>query len=76
MTEVVLETEIDRKIQFDGTNWHVWVYNKKIGPPITKAEAANHLKWLNDGAHQDLININCDIIEKAFDERERANGNK
>ena len=72
----MLETEVDRKIQFDGSNWHVWVLNKKIGPPRTKTEAASHLKWLNDGALQDLLDVVTDIIEKAFTEKEIANGSK
>lgn len=73
---VKLETDISRKIQFDGTNWHVWVDNKKTGPPITKLEAASHLKWLNDGAHQDLMDGTCDLIDRAFKEQEQKNGNR
>ena len=72
----MLETEVERKIQFDGTNWHIWVLNKKIGPPRTKTEAASHLKWLNEGALQAMLDVVADIIEKAFDEKEQRNGNK
>lgn len=73
---IMLETDVDLKIQFDGNAWHVWVLNRKIGPPRTKTEAAAHLKWLKDGALQDMLHVITDIVEQAFDERERKNGNK
>ena len=77
MTGVIVELEIDlsNKIQFDGTGWHVWVDEKKIGPRLTKVEAASHLKWFNDGALQDILGIVPDIVERAFTEKEiRQNG--
>lgn len=68
----MLETEVKREIRFDGTNWYVYVLNKKVGPPRTKVEATDHLKWLNDGGLQDLLNVMVDIIDKAFKEKENG----
>lgn len=72
-----METEVHREIKFDGTNWHVYILGKKVGPNCTKVEATDKLKWLNDGALQDLMDVMCDIVEKAFreeDERKNSKG--
>jgi len=33
-----LDIVLARKIQFDGTNWNVWLGGKKIRPNSTRAE--------------------------------------
>jgi len=70
-----METEVQREIEFDGTNWYIKILGKKIGPPRTKVEATDILKWFNEGGLQDTLNVAADIIEKAFKEEEaRKNG--
>ena len=69
----MLETEVTRKIVFDGTNWQVHIHNKPVGPHCNEKEASSHLAWMNNGALQDMMNVLCDIIEKAFAEREKEN---
>ena len=71
-----LDIVLARKIQFDGTNWNVWLGGKKIRPNMTKVEAGKFLAQLNDGGLQDIFSLVPDLVEQAFDEKERANGNK
>jgi hypothetical protein len=73
---VELELDLSSKIQFDGTSWHVWIDGKKIGPNRTKIEAERNLKWLNDGALQDILGLVPDIVERAFAEKEKANNGR
>ena len=68
-----METEVRREIEFDGTNWYVKILGKKVGPPRTKTEAKDVLKWFNEGGLQDMLNVVTDIIEKAFKEEEARN---
>ena len=75
-TVVKLTPMLKRKIQFDGTSWHVWLDGKKIRPNMTKVEAGKFLTQLNDGALQDILGLVPDLVEQAFDEQERKNGNK
>ena len=75
-TVVELRPMLERKIQFDGTNWNVWLDGKKIRPNMTKVEAGKFLTQLNDGALEDILNLVPDLVESAFDEQERKNGNK
>ena len=70
-----LDIELDRKIQFDVINWNVWIDNKKIRPNMTKVEAQTFLQTLNDGALQDILGLVPDIVERAFVEQEKRNGN-
>ena len=67
---------LKRKIQFDGTNWNVWIDEKKIRPGMTKVEAGKFLIQLNDGALQDIFGLVPDLVERAFSDQERRNGNK
>jgi hypothetical protein len=78
MTGAIVELELDlsTRIQFDGTNWHVWIDGRKIGPNRTKVEANDHLRWLNEGGLQDILGIVPDIIERAFTEKEQRNNGK
>jgi hypothetical protein len=59
---VELELDLSSKIQFDGTSWHVWI--------------DRNLKWLNDGALQDILGLVPDIVERAFAEKEKANNGR
>ena len=72
----MLETDVYRGIQFDGTSWHMKLLNKVGGPPLDKETAEKFLEWWNDGGLQFTLDGFCDIVDKAFDEKERANGNK
>ena len=71
-----METDVPRKLVFDGTNWHVEVLDKQIGPMrLAKRDIDIIFKWLNDGALQDMLDVMTNIIEKAFREKEiRQNG--
>ena len=72
----MLETEVERGIEFDGTDWYVKILGKKVGSGMTKDHADVVLWWINADGLQDLIRVVADIIEKAFTEKEIANGNK
>jgi hypothetical protein len=76
MEPIMLETEVSRGIEFDGTNWYVKVLGKKVGSGMNKDHADIVLWWINAGGLQGLLDVVTDIIEKAFDEKERKNGNK
>ena len=72
----MLETDVYRGIQFDGINWYMKILDKVGGPPLDKETAEKYLEWWNAGGLQFTLDRFCDIVDKAFDEKERANGNK
>jgi len=73
----MLETEVERRIVHDGTRYHIEILGKQIGPKMrTQETATDILNWINADGLQDLIRVVADIIEKAFTEKEIANGNK
>ena len=77
MGDIVLEADVDGDIQFDGTAWHLNLLGKTCDLDMDSTQAGTVLWFLNNGGLQFLVGeIAPDIIEKAFDERERKNGNK
>ena len=74
---IMLETDVDFKSEFDGSDWHVALGDEPPGGPGLDSETAGKiLRWLSGGGLQYIMDCNCKFIEKAFRERERANGNQ
>ena len=72
----MLETDVDYKSEFDGTEWHVNLENNPGGPGMDAETAGKVLWWLSNGGLQYVMDCNCKIIERAFREREMKNGNQ
>ena len=73
----MLQTDVERDIEFDGSAWHLVVLGKTFDLDMDATQAGTVLWFLNNEGLQFLVGeIAPDIIEKAFDEQERRNGNK
>jgi hypothetical protein len=69
-----MEVEVNTGREFDGTNWYVTIDGTKLGPPLTKVEADDKLKWLRGKTLQQWVDIYSAMIERGFAEREKENG--
>ena len=72
MTEVILETNVPRRIMFDGHNYYMEILGKRVGPKRSKAFITNVSEWLNAGGMQDMMDVMGSVIDKAFKESEHG----
>ena len=72
MSEIIMETSVQYDMEFDGTNWHVTVEGKAGGPPMTKTECGDIIRWLGNGGGQFMMDRLCDLIDKAFNEHNKG----
>jgi hypothetical protein len=72
MTEITMETEVILGREFDGSNWYLTICGHKLGPPRTKTECEDVLKWFDEGGLQGVIDVFEVILDKAF--KEEGNG--
>jgi hypothetical protein len=70
--EIIMQTEVIWSKEFDGTHWHVTLCGHKIGPPCTKVECDDHLKWFMNGGTQGFIDVLEIILDKWFKEKENG----
>jgi hypothetical protein len=72
VTEVILNTNVPRRIMFDGHNYYMEILGKRVGPKRSKAFITNVSEWLNAGGMQDIMDVMSDVIDKAFKESEHG----
>ena len=70
----MLETDVDFKTEFDGSDWHLNLDGTPGGPGMDAETAGKVLWWFSNGGLQYTMDIQCKIIDKAFKEREAKNG--
>ena len=68
MTEIEVETYIETKVREEDGLFYVFILDRRIGRGSRSREAAEALqRWVVSGL-QDLMDVICDILDKAFKE--------
>jgi len=68
----MLETDIDYKAEFDGSDWHIGILDITGGPGMTSTQAGIVMWWLFQGGMKWMLgDVAAAVSDKAFKELEK-----